>query len=185
MEKTDAGTSVGVDDPYAHVDRCDHLTDGGQCRFAAESAERDPAFAEDRRREDLRCPVAGDANEPGPTGRWEWRDCPHFRSRAPEGERTCARCGLAEIRLAHDEGQPLLERHHLSYADGTEAGHEITVALCRWCHAKVHGSWARIDDEVSPDAEAVAERECRRGREQSELSFRSASERFDGDRDQE
>ena len=45
MEKTDAGTPVGVDDPYAHVDRCDHLTSEGKCRFAVEQGDRDPEFA--------------------------------------------------------------------------------------------------------------------------------------------
>ena len=193
MEKTDAGTSVGVEDPYEHVDRCDFLADDGRCRFAVEHGDRDPQFARERRREEYRCPVAGDPDETGPTGSWEWVDCPHFRCR--DRDRECARCGLAEVRLAHDDERPLLEEHHLSYADagtvdaGTnphgdgEAGplpaHEITVYLCRWCHAKVHDSWARVDDDVAPDPEAIAERESRRAREQSELGFESAAERFD------
>ncbi len=193
MEKTDAGTTVGVDDPYEHVGRCDHLTDDGRCRFAVEHGDRDPQFARERRSEDYRCPVAGDPTEVGPTGPWEWPDCPHFRCR--DHDRECARCGLAEVRLAHDDERPLLEEHHLSYADGgsdpgpdgddrdTSDGalpaHEITVYLCRWCHAKVHDSWARIDDDVAPDTEAIAQRESRRAREQSELGFESAAERFD------
>jgi len=190
MERTEAGTPVGVDDPYEHADRCDHLTDDGRCRFAVERGDRDPAFARARRREDYRCPVAGDPDEPGATGPWGWADCPHFRCR--DRARECARCGLEEVRLAHDDDRPLLEEHHLSYADGdredggsgnTEEGdlpaHEITVYLCRWCHAKVHGSWARIDDDIAPDPEAIAEREARRAREQSELGFESAAERFD------
>jgi hypothetical protein len=197
MEKTDAGTTVGVDDPYEHVHRCDHLTDDGRCRFAVERGDRDPAFARERRDDDYRCPVVCDPDEsrgapraaerscesagPGEAlpGPWQWADCPHFRCRDHGYE--CERCGLAEVRMAHDDGRPLLEEHHLSYADGEDElpGHEITVSLCRWCHAKVHSSWARIDDDVGPDADAVAERESRRAREQSELGFESAADRFD------
>ena len=186
MEKTDAGTTVGVEDPYEHVDRCDHVTDEGQCRFAVEQGDRDPAFAAARRDEEYRCPVVGDETA-GLTGRWEWVDCPHFRSRSHDEE--CRRCGLAEVRLAHEDDRPLLEEHHLSYADGRDddgdpdegLAHEITVYLCRWCHAKVHDSWARIDDGVSPDPEAIAARERRRSREQSELGFDSAADRYKGD----
>jgi hypothetical protein len=193
MEKTDAGTSVGVSDPYEYVDRCDYLAGDGRCRFAVEHGDRDPAFARERRREDYRCPVAGPPDEAGPTGPWEWVDCPHFRCR--NHDRECVRCGLGEVRLAHDDQRPLVEEHHLSYADrsGTEGGaaggdgsgdgdlpaHEITVYLCRWCHAKVHDSWARVDDEANPDPEAIARREARRGREQDELGFDSAADRFD------
>lgn len=181
MEKTPSGTSVGVDDPHAHVDRCDHLTDEGRCRFAVEQGERDREFADARSRDDFRCPVVGDLDEDGLTGPWEWTDCPHFRCRNPDRE--CVRCGLEEVRLAHDDERPLLEEHHLSYADGSggerRPDHEITVYLCRWCHAKIHDSWARIDDGVNPDPEAIAERERRRSREQAELGFESAAERFD------
>ncbi|ADJ15948.1 DUF7097 family protein [Halalkalicoccus jeotgali] len=167
MERTPTGTSVGVDDPYEHTDRCDHLTDDGRCRLAVERPETDPEFARERRAEDYACLVS----EAG-VG---WRDCPHFRSRA--NERECRRCGLDERRMAHSGERPLLEEHHLSYrAEGAEPSHEITVVLCRWCHAKVHGSWARIDDDVSPSAEALAEAEGRRSRERDELGFRRASE---------
>lgn len=186
VEKTDAGTSVGVEDPYRHVDRCDHLTDEGRCRFAVEYGDRDRSFADARSADDFRCPVVGDRETEGLTGSWEWTDCPHFRARSHDRE--CRRCGLAEVRLAHDEGRPLLEEHHLSYADGLtesdaedEPTHEITVYLCRWCHAKVHDSWARIDDEANPDPEAIAARERRRSREQDELGFDSAAERYDGE----
>lgn len=48
-----------------------------------------------------------------------------------------------------------------------------------WCHAKVHDSWARVDDDVGPDPEALATREGRRSREQDELGFESAADRFD------
>ncbi len=103
------------------------------------------------------------------------------------------RCGLEEKRLAHDDERPLLEEHHLSYADesgstreGADAGaeadelsHEITIYLCRWCHAKVHNSWARITDDVAPGPEAVAELEGRRGRELDELGFESAATRYE------
>jgi hypothetical protein len=189
MEKAPGGTSVGVDDPYAFVERCDHLADDGRCRYAAEHAGSDPAFAAERRADDLRCPAAD------PHGEWEWKDCPHFRAR--QHDRECVRCGLAERRVATSGERPLLEEHHLSYRDGrrdatrpdgdtadggeTEPAHEITVYLCRWCHAKVHGSWARVDDDASPDPDAVAAAEGRRSRELEEAGFRTAAERYDGE----
>jgi hypothetical protein len=186
MERTPTGTPVGVDDPYAHADRCDHLTSDGRCRFALEragdsggrrppssrpSAGDDSGFAADRRDDDYACVVAGDA---------DWRDCPHYRS-TTDG-RECWRCGLAEVRIAHEDARPLLEEHHLSYgsdADGDDPAHEITVALCRWCHAKVHAGRARVDDDASPDAEALAARERRRSKEEAEFGFRTAAERDD------
>jgi len=170
MERTPRGTSVGVEDPYEHVVRCDHLTDDGTCRFALEWPGLDLAFARARAREDYRCPVAAEE--------WHWADCPKFRSRSTD--RVCARCGLEEHRVAHEDDRPLLQEHHLSYADAGPLAHEITVHLCRWCHAKVHRSWAAIDDDVGPDPEALAEREARRSRELDELSFRSAAERRQG-----
>jgi hypothetical protein len=188
MEKTDAGTSVGVDDPYAHVDRCDHCTDEGRCRFAVEQGDRDPPFARERRAADYRCPVVGEADEKGLTGPWDWADCPHFR--CLQRDRECERCGLSEVRLAHDDERPLLEEHHLSYRErgtpgptggGVETGHEITVFLCRWCHAKVHKSWAGLTDDVGPDPEAIAAAEERKTRERAELSFESAADRFEVD----
>ena len=200
MERTPDGTPVGVDDPYAVAGVCDHLTDDGRCRFALTRAGDDPAFAAGRRADGYACHV-------GPEG--AWRRCPHYRS-TTDG-RECRRCGLEEVRIAHDDDRPLVEEHHLSYGSaagggkksGGEAGdseasggeadfenadsddegdagpHEITVALCRWCHTKVHKSFARIDDDVSPDPEAIAEREGRRSRERSESAFEPASERFD------
>jgi len=185
MERTPTGTPVGVDDPYDHADRCDHLTGDGRCRFALEragdsegseipleagEAGDDPSFAADRRADDYDCVVAGDA---------DWADCPHYRS-TTEG-RECRRCGLDEVRMAHEDARPLLEEHHLSYGGGSDDGddpaHEITVALCRWCHAKIHAGWARVDDDVNPDAEALAAREERRSKEQAEFGFRTAAER--------
>ena len=179
MEETPDGTPVGVDDPYAVAGVCDHLTDDGRCRFALTRAGDDSEFAAARRAEGYACHV-------GPDG--AWRECPHYRS-TTDG-RECRRCGLEEVRIAHDDARPLVEEHHLSYGDAGDATedreanadagpHEITVALCRWCHAKVHGSFARIDDDASPDPEAIAEREGRRSREQSEAAFETASERFD------
>jgi len=198
MERTPTGTPVGVDDPYAYADRCDHLTSDGKCRFALEcaddsggrrppssegqspsgsrpeaddsrpSAGDDPGFAAARRDDDYDCVVAGDA---------DWPDCPHYRS-TTDG-RECRRCGLEEVRIAHEDTRPLLEEHHLSYGsrDADDPAHEITVALCRWCHAKVHAGWARLDDDVNPDAEALAAREKRRSKEQAEFGFRTAAER--------
>jgi hypothetical protein len=215
MEKTPKGTGVGVDDPYEHVDVCDHLTSEGTCRYAFEHPQHDPEFARERRRDDLACPVVADV---GPD--WDWRDCPHFRSTT--SGRRCARCGLEERRMAHDDERPLVEEHHLSYADDaarraadateletgrgdravddeddgkdaadedTGPSHEITVALCRWCHSKVHDSWARITDDANPSAEALAVAEDRRSRELDEAGFAAASDRYDpndpgGDRDE-
>ncbi|WP_372911585.1 hypothetical protein [Salinigranum sp.] len=166
MERTPEGTPVGVDDPYEFAGPCDHLTSDGRCRYALERAGHDPEFAAERRRADYECVVADDGVE--------WRDCPHYRSTARES--ACQRCGLEEVRLAHESARPLLETHHLSYHDrGTS--HEITVTLCRWCHAKVHNSFARIDDDAAPTTEALAAREERRSKEQAELGFESARER--------
>ncbi|WP_435098347.1 DUF7097 family protein [Halarchaeum sp. P4] len=190
MKKTPTGTAVGVDDPYAHAGACDHVTGDGKCRYAFDFPQHDPEFAEERASADYRCPAAdGDA---------EWRDCPHFSSTTDGHE--CARCGLEERRNAHTDARPLLEEHHLSYVDersestehasgegrpasdaagasGDEVSHEITVTLCRWCHSAVHDSWARIDDDASPSAEALAEAEGRRSEELDELGFRTAAER--------
>ncbi|MDR9381886.1 MAG: hypothetical protein RI560_09500 [Natronomonas sp.] len=175
MEKTPRGTSVGVDDPYDLVERCDFLTDDGRCRYAAEYGHHDPEFARTRHEDDLRCPAAD------PHGAWDWADCPKFR--ATDTARECRRCGLEERRLTGEESRPLLEEHHLEYPDDgrKELAHEITVSLCRWCHAKIHGSWARIDDEATPDPEAIAAAEGRRTKEYAELAFESAAERYGDD----
>jgi hypothetical protein len=170
MERTPSGTPVGVDDPYEHVERCDHLTSDGCCRFAIERPEEDPGFARERHAEGYVCLVSEEG--------CDWRDCPHFRSRA--SDRECRRCGLEERRMAHTGERPLLEEHHLSYpGDGEDPSHEITVVLCRWCHARIHDSWARIDDDASPSAEALAEAEGRRSRELDEVGFEPASERYE------
>jgi hypothetical protein len=171
MKKTPTGTSVGVEDPYEHAGVCDFVTDDGRCRYAFDHADHDPEFAEERRAEDFQCPVV--------EGDWEWSDCPHYRSRSTE--KICERCGLAERRDAHSDARPLLEEHHLAYDDDRDLGHEITVYLCRWCHAKVHKSWASVADDVNSDPEAIAAREDRRSDEQRELSFETAAERFGDD----
>ena len=194
MKKTPSGTSVGVTDPYAFAGRCDHVTSDGRCRFAFDHAASDPAFARDRRREEYSCPVVENgprssngenATSPGctdhdPDEAWTWRDCPHYCSRTRGHE--CVRCGLRERRTIGTE-RPLLDEHHLSYADssagenGSEPSHEITVTLCRWCHAKIHDSWARIDDDANPATEAIAAREGRLTREHTESAFETAAER--------
>ena len=168
MEETPDGTPVGVDDPYEVAGQCDHLTSDGRCRFALNHAGRDPEFASERAAEEYACHVGETA---------EWAACPHYRW-TTDGS-ACRRCGLEEVRIAHDERRPLIEEHHLSYAgsESSTKSHELTVALCRWCHAKVHKSGARIDDDVAPDPDAVAEREQRRAAETEELSFQSARER--------
>ena len=135
MEKAPGGTSVGVDDPYEHVDRCDFVTDEGQCRWAVEHGRHDPEFADARSAEDFRCPVVSPPDgEPAPDaedaprrgdgedlpGEWRWSDCPHFRCR--QHDRECARCGLAERRMAHSDERPLLEEHHLSYSGASGEG---------------------------------------------------------------
>jgi hypothetical protein len=178
MEETPEGTPVGVDDPYDVAGLCDHLTDDGRCRFALNHASVDPEFADERAADNYACHV-------GETG--DWRACPHYRW-TTMGD-ACRRCGLEEVRLAHDESRPLIEEHHLSYGEGgsdapgetagdtDEPRHELTVALCRWCHAKVHQSFARIDDDVDPDPDAVAEREQRVATETREFGFQSARDR--------
>jgi hypothetical protein len=175
MEKTPTGTPVGVDDPYDHAGVCDHLTGDGRCRYALDRAGDDPSFAADRRADDYECLVADEE--------CDWRDCPHYRS-TTDG-RECARCGLEEVRIAHDAAaRPLLEEHHLSYGEASardDPSHEITVALCRWCHTKVHRSFARVDDDASPDPEAFAAREERRSKEQAEFGFQSAADRYDAE----
>ncbi|WP_049926983.1 DUF7097 family protein [Halopiger goleimassiliensis] len=178
MEKTPQGTSVGVDDPYEFVGVCDYLTGDGKCRYAYDHYEHDPEFARERASDDYACPIVDP--DPDADAEPDWGECPHFRCR--NRDRECARCGLAEKRMAHDDERPLLEEHHLSYArDGTELSHEITIYLCRWCHAKIHNSWARVTDDAAPEPEAIAELEGRRSREQEELGFESAAERFETD----
>jgi len=167
MERTPDGTPVGVDDPYEIAGVCDHLTSDGRCRLALAHAGVDREFAAERAADDYACLVGEDG---------EWAACRHYRSTT--NDRECARCGLEAVRMAHDDSaRPLLEEHHLSYPDGEGTSHEITVSLCRWCHAKVHNSFARVDDDASPDPEAVAERETRRAAETRELGFDSARER--------
>ena len=231
MEETPDGTPVGVDDPYEYAGPCDHLTGDGRCRYALDYAGQDPEFAADRRADDYECLVADEDAD--------WPDCPHYRSTTDEKQ--CMRCGLEEVRMAHDAARPLVEEHHLSYGSGRRSGtragageesskgmgdrrtdgrshpsserdgvgrdrrsetqggasrsddrevgsdhdangddtpsHEITVGLCRWCHAKVHRGFARVDDDANPDPEAIAERESRRGSEMGEFGFSTARER--------
>ena len=41
----------------------------------------------------------------------------------------------------------------------------------------MHGSWARLADDASPDPEAIAAREGRRSRERAETAFETAAQR--------
>ncbi|SFS49919.1 DUF7097 family protein [Halostagnicola kamekurae] len=202
MEKTPRGTSVGVDDPYEFAGLCDHLTGEGRCRYAFDHYEHDPEFARERAEDDYTCPPANPESEA------TWADCPHFRSRKQDrecvrcgleekrNELTEERPLLEEHHLSYRD---TLEKSANAAGDGKPAGndetavgdepagdgaddgelsHEITIYLCRWCHAKVHNSWARITDDVAPDPAAVAALEERRGRELEETGFESAADRY-------
>jgi len=201
MERTPRGTPVGVDDPYECAGICEYLTSEGRCRYAYDHGQHDPEFARERASEDYECLVIdpdapthlGDRSKlEDNEGTFGWRDCPHYRSRATSRNRECVRCGLEDRRIAAEQAEaartagdrPLLEEHHLSYAsDGETLSHEITIYLCRWCHAKVHNSWARITDDVAPDPEAIAAAEARRSAELEEAAFETAAERTtDGNR---
>ncbi len=176
MKKTPKGTPVGVDDPYIYVDKCDHLTGEGLCRLILENRDVEGSFQVELERGDYVCPVVEQ--------KWKWENCPYFRYRA--NQKRCARCGLEERLNAHDNSRPLLERHHLSYAGervggGEQMDHEIIVILCRWCHAKVHKSGARINDEVEPDRKALEMMEERKSAEMNETKFESARERHNRD----
>ncbi|MFW6436668.1 MAG: DUF7097 family protein [Halococcoides sp.] len=160
---------AGVEDPYAHVERCDHLTGEGRCRLAARASDADPEFTRRLRERDYRCPYGDPATDRS------WRDCPELTH--VDRADTCARCGLGEVRDGLGADRPLLEVHHLVYPDGDGPDHEIAVTLCRWCHASVHDSWGAIADSVAPAPEAIAERERRVGREQREADFETAAER--------
>ena len=169
MKRTPRGTPVGVDDPLDVVDRCDWVTQDGRCRLALERPDVNHRFVTERRLDEYRCPFIEDERT--------WTDCEEFTSR--DHGRRCARCGLEERPIAHDDSaRALLERHHLSYAEAD--GTEITVVLCRWCHAKVHAGTARVDDPAEPDRAALAEVERRARLERAE-SFTTAADRRDED----
>nr|WP_049925996.1 hypothetical protein [Natronomonas moolapensis] len=55
------------------------------------------------------------------------------------------------------------------------------IYVLKTCHAKVHDSWARIDDDVEPDPEALAAAEGRRSAERAEFAFESAADRYGDD----
>lgn len=164
MKRTPNDTPVGIDDPLALVDRCDWVTQDGRCRLAIEHPERDADFAMRRQLDDYECPYLPDA----------WTDCEHFAASLPD--KSCIRCGLPERRLHHNsDASPLLHEHHVSYADGD--GNDITVMVCRWCHAKIHRQGVRLDDDVDPSPEAVDELERRRRIEREQGGFVPANER--------
>lgn len=168
MKRTPQGTPVGVDDPMEVVDRCDWVTQSGRCRLVLERPAAHPQLTSEVRADDYRCPFAGDET---------WTACPGFTSR--DGGRRCVRCDLEDRPHAHDpDARSLLEEHHVAYPDTD--GTEVTVSLCRWCHAKVHAGTARVTDDAEPDEAALAELTRRLQAEHAE-SFAPASERRDRD----
>ena len=177
MKLTPRGTPVGVENPYEYVSKCDHLTGSGMCRLMFEDGHIDLTFREMLQKNEFNCPVV--------SGEWEWKDCPKFRFRT--NGKVCARCGLEEHLNSHDNSRPLLEKHHLSYAepeggkipDREDMSHEITITLCRWCHAKVHKAGVRIDDCVEPDLKAIKMAYGRKKIEDEETVFKSARERYE------
>jgi len=205
MERTPEGTPVGVDDPYAVAGICDHLTDDGRCRFALTRAGDDPEFAAARRADDYACHV-GEAGRwracPQYRSTTDGRECARcgleevrlagedVRPLVEEHHLSYGGAGDGGAARPTDEGGAAARADPVAATDDPDdpddpddlpdAGpHEITVALCRWCHAKVHESFARIDDDASPDPEAIAAREGRRTREIEEAGFETATERYE------
>ena len=172
MKMTPKGTPVGVEDPYAYVDKCDHLTGEGFCRLALQNSNVEETFQMELEGRRYNCPVVED--------KWGWENCPYFRFRSMENR--CSRCGLEEKINAHDSSRPLLERHHLSYRKAAmgkgRVSHEITVMLCRWCHAKVHKLGAIISENAAPDRKALELLWKRKNAEMKETKFESAKERY-------
>ncbi|QZA87488.1 hypothetical protein K0C01_06575 [Salinarchaeum sp. IM2453] len=162
-----AERSVGTDSPYTYVERCDHVTDDGKCRFAFEEFESDPTFAKRLRDDGYRCPAVD------PSSSWTWKDCPNLQSTTSSQE--CVRCGISERRDGYHGDHPIIEEHHLLYPQ--ESGHEVTVAVCRWCHAKIHQSGKSLADDADPASEALALRDDRLDQESEELSFETAAKR--------
>ena len=203
MERTPGGSPVGVDDPYAVAGVCDHLTDDGRCRFALTRAGDDPAFAADRRDDDYACHVGSDGEWrtcPHYRSTTDGRECARCGLEEVRLAHADARPLVEEHHLSYGSTGPTDGKTDDAGSgrgvddagsgrgvddagsDVDDAGpHEITVALCRWCHSKVHDSFARIDDDASPDPEAIAEREGRRTRELEESAFTTARERYDPD----
>ncbi|MGB9986535.1 DUF7097 family protein [Salarchaeum japonicum] len=208
MEKTPSGTSVGVDDPYEHAGVCDHVTGDGTCRYAFDYPQHDPEFAADRRDDDYRCPAADDewewrdcphyrdtstAHECARCGLEERRNAhtddrplleEHHLSYARERSERAERASGSAASNADERSESAESANGEAVSNAREdsereLGHEVTVTLCRWCHAKVHGSWAAIGDDASPDPEALAAREGRRSDELDELGFETAAERFE------
>lgn len=168
MKRTPAGTPVGVDDPLDVVDRCDWVTQDGRCRLAIERPQSAPRLATDVATDGYACPHVEERS---------WADCVGFASR--DHGRRCVRCGLEDRPISHAEaGRSLLEDHHVAYPEAD--GVEVTVVLCRWCHAKVHAGDAVVDESAEPDPAAIEELERRRRLERAE-SFVTAAERRDTD----
>ncbi|MEF8801272.1 MAG: hypothetical protein V5A56_09605, partial [Halolamina sp.] len=116
MEETPEGTPVGVDDPYDVAGRCDHLTSDGRCRYALDHAGTDSRFAAERRAAGYDCVVSEESADPTvdvDPDDIAWAACPHYRWTTDTKE--CVRCGLEEVRMAHESSRPLVEEHHLSY----------------------------------------------------------------------
>ncbi len=166
-----AETYVGVDDPYKYIDSCDYITQRGKCLFSFKNFSEDIEFSKNREFENFMCPVFED--------RWSWSDCPHFKSLNYDDK--CRRCGLKEIRMS--DQHPLIEKHHVLYPDKQKGNtHEITLPLCRWCHARIHNSGASIDDKVDPPDEAVEIKEKRLKRQKQETDFSTANKIYNQDK---
>lgn len=161
-------TYVGVEDPFGYIDSCDYITQKGRCLFAFKKFGEDIEFSKDRKSEDFICPVFED--------RWNWSDCPHFKSLNYDDQ--CRRCGLEEIRISNE--YPLIEQHHILYPDKEKGQtHEITLPLCRWCHARIHNSEASIGDDVDPPRKALEIKEKRLKKQKQETGFSKATKLYE------
>ena len=140
--------------------------------------ERRNAHTDDRPLlEEHHLAYAGERSEPAEQASDDEGAASHAGERREPAEQASDDAGTA----SHAEPTEGRVRGTSEGGEKRPASHEITVTLCRWCHAAVHDSWARIDDDVSPSPEAIATAEGRRSEELAEIGFRSAAERRGGD----